>query len=592
MFAVTIRSLDIQRFRGVRGLSWRPNARLNIILGAADVCKSTVLEAIALLFSSASNFSLSEHDYHNRDVDAGFSIEAVLAVGDGAFLRDEGFPAPPLQGWLNGKLHDLPDEDGAEAVLVCRLTGTGDQEARYEIIGAGGELRAPFSRALRRRLGMARLGVADRGDRDIRLVQGGALDRYLQGREVRQTVMKTVMKTGLHDELDDGPKSALKAIGDSFQKRNLPHPVRLGLVGAPGVSLAASVGLTIGASDPVALPLTSWGTGTRRLAALEISTLGVGGNTIAVIDEPEAGLEPYRQRVFIRDLAAANGQAFITTHSPAVLAQAQKETSTTWRMGASKPTPLENELRREGEPPAREPDFHVLVAVSGSEIATVAMGQPEALFAKLPVVCEGITEVGFATRLFEHRFGPGYSCRGLFCLDAGGHYRALPACKDFISSGYALAAVVDDEGKKSGDWAKIGAKATLLRWHNGACLEKAVISELPDTMLQEVHIWAELVSHRSARHQLADLRSALQVDPEKRLNAVEIFEEVGRERFINALIGRACPKPEGNSKPRGWFKSFDGGYLLADKLLSLVPPPPIMGVIDAFLCAVDIETVP
>ena len=127
-------------------------------------------------------------------------------------------------------------------------------------------------------------GVADRGDRDIRLVQGGALDRYLQGREVRQTVMKTVMKTGLHDELDDGPKSALKAIGDSFQKRNLPHPVRLGLVGAPGVSLAASVGLTIGASDPVALPLTSWGTGTRRLAALEISTLGVGGNTIAVID--------------------------------------------------------------------------------------------------------------------------------------------------------------------------------------------------------------------------------------------------------------------------------------------------------------------
>ena len=157
MFAVTIRSLDIQRFRGVRGLSWRPNARLNIILGAADVCKSTVLEAIALLFSSASNFSLSEHDYHNRDVDAGFSIEAVLAVGDGAFLRDEGFPAPPLQGWLNGKLHDLPDEDGAEAVLVCRLTGTGDQEARYEIIGAGGELRAPFSRALRRRLGMAQL---------------------------------------------------------------------------------------------------------------------------------------------------------------------------------------------------------------------------------------------------------------------------------------------------------------------------------------------------------------------------------------------------------------------------------------------------
>lgn len=113
MSTATIRRIDIKRFRGVRSLSWRPNPRLNIILGAADGGKSTVLEAIALLFSSAPNFGLSEFDYHNRDIDAGFSIEAVVSVGNGAFLRDEGFPAPPLQGWLNGKLTDLPDEDGA-----------------------------------------------------------------------------------------------------------------------------------------------------------------------------------------------------------------------------------------------------------------------------------------------------------------------------------------------------------------------------------------------------------------------------------------------------------------------------------------------
>jgi putative ATP-dependent endonuclease of the OLD family len=321
MFAVTIRRLDIKRFRGVRSLSWRPKPRLNIIVGAADGGKSTVLEAIALLFSVAPNLSLSEFDYHNRDVDAGFSIEAVLSVGDGGFLKEEGFPAPPLQGWLHGKLTDLPDEDGAEAVLVCRLTGTPDQEMRYEIIGAGGEIRAPFSRTLRHRIGMARLGVADRGDRDIRLVQGGALDRYLQGQQVRQTVLQAVMKTPLHDQLGDSPKSALNAISAEFEKRNLPHPVRLGLVGTPGVSLAASVGLTVGASDPVALPLTAWGTGTRRLAALEISTIGVSAETIAVIDEPETGLEPYRQRVFIRDLTATPRQVFVTTHAPSVLAK-------------------------------------------------------------------------------------------------------------------------------------------------------------------------------------------------------------------------------------------------------------------------------
>ena len=138
--------------------------------------------------------------------------------------------------------------------------------------------------------------------------------------------------------------------------------------------------------------------------------------------------------------------------------------------------------------------------MAGAEIATIASTQPEALFAKLPIVCEGLTEVGFTTRLLEHRFGPGYSCRGLFCLDAGGHYRALPLCKEFLSAGFALAAVVDDEGKKSGSWTEVGATANLLRWHGGACLEKAVLSAMPDSMLLEVHEWADQAIQRNAVH--------------------------------------------------------------------------------------------
>ncbi|WP_161494858.1 ATP-dependent nuclease [Bradyrhizobium canariense] len=547
-----------------------------------------MLEAIALLFSAAPNFALSEFDYHNRDVAVGFSIEAVLSVGDGAFLREEGFPAPPLQGWLDGKLTELPDEDGAEAVLVCRLTGTPDQETQYEIIGAGGEIRLPFSRAMRRRIGLVRLGVADRGDRDIRLVQGGALDRYLQGQDVRQTVLQAVMKTPLHDQLNDGPKSALTAISDGFKKRNLPHPVRLGLVGTPGVSLAASVGLTVGATDNDALPLATWGTGTRRLAALEISTLGVRADAIAVIDEPETGLEPYRQRVFIRDLASTPRQAFVTTHAPAVLSQALNETSQTWRIG-DVVQGTETKPPKEGDP-RPGPDSHALVAVRGAEITAIASTQSEALFAKLPVVCEGVTEKGFATRLFEHRFGSGYSCRGLFCLDAGGHYRALPICKELIDAGFPLAAVVDDEGKKSGGWSDVGSAAILLRWKGGECLEKVVLSALSDTMLQEVHEWADQAIQRNAVHQLGELR--IELGFEKGFTAAQMFAKAGRDRFLEALVARACPKPEGNRKPRGWFKSFEGGYLLADKLLSVAPPPALMAEIDAFLVAVEAATAP
>jgi putative ATP-dependent endonuclease of OLD family len=76
-------------------------------------------------------------------------IEAALAVGNGAILKTDKFPLPPLRGWHDGKLADLPDENGADAVLVCRLTGTADQEAIFEVVGAGEEATAPFPRALR-----------------------------------------------------------------------------------------------------------------------------------------------------------------------------------------------------------------------------------------------------------------------------------------------------------------------------------------------------------------------------------------------------------------------------------------------------------
>lgn len=587
MAAPTIRKLAITGFRGIRSLVWSPHPRLNVVLGAADGGKSTILEALALLFSTSPSQGLSEFDYHLRDLSSGFLIEAVLTIGDEGLLHDEGFPAPPMQGWLGGKLTDLPDEGGAEPVIVCRVAGTPDQEAHYEIVGAGGEIRVPFSRAMRRRIGLARLGIADRGDRDIRLVQGGALDRFLQGQDIRQTVMQAVMKTPVHDQLEKGPKAALDKISEGFKTRNLPHPVRLGLVGTPGVSLAASVGLTIGMSDTEALPLTAWGTGTRRLAALEIATLGISAESIAVIDEPETGLEPYRQRVFIRDLAAASRQSFVTTHAPAVMSQAAKAVGMIWRM--SHPPATAEDQAADGDVD-RKPASHVLVSASGPELTSIAATQPEALFAKVPLVCEGITEVGFATRLLEHKFGAGFSCRGIFCLDAGGHYKALPICKALIASGFAVAGVVDDEGKKGGAWGEVAKSAILLRWEDGACLESAILSALPDDLLLQVHVWADQASHRNAVHQLAEIRQAL--DLEKGLSAEQMFEQAGRDRYLGAVIARACPKPDGDRKPRGWFKTFEGGHLLADKLLSVTPPSSLMETIETFLAALEEATAP
>jgi putative ATP-dependent endonuclease of the OLD family len=49
--AATILRLTIERFRGIKSLSWYPSAGVNVVLGGGDVGKSTILDAIALLLA-------------------------------------------------------------------------------------------------------------------------------------------------------------------------------------------------------------------------------------------------------------------------------------------------------------------------------------------------------------------------------------------------------------------------------------------------------------------------------------------------------------------------------------------------------------
>jgi putative ATP-dependent endonuclease of OLD family len=123
---VFIRSLTIERFRGLEHLEWQPPGRVNCLIGPGDAGKSTILSAIELVLDPRPSPVTSEYDYFRRRIEHGFQITAVL--GD---LDDEvrsAMRTPPMQGWLDGTLLPLPDEDGAEAVLVARMTGSPEME--------------------------------------------------------------------------------------------------------------------------------------------------------------------------------------------------------------------------------------------------------------------------------------------------------------------------------------------------------------------------------------------------------------------------------------------------------------------------------
>ncbi|QSR85305.1 AAA family ATPase [Methylacidimicrobium sp. B4] len=85
--APTIYALTVERFRGITSLKWKPSRGVNVILGGGDVGKTTILDAIALLLSPVNPTTLSDPDYYDRHIDAGFSIEAVLSLPAGGGMN-------------------------------------------------------------------------------------------------------------------------------------------------------------------------------------------------------------------------------------------------------------------------------------------------------------------------------------------------------------------------------------------------------------------------------------------------------------------------------------------------------------------------
>lgn len=377
-----ILKLKIRNFRGVQELEWRPSAGMNFIIGGGDTGKTTVLEAIDLLFSPSPSFNVSETDYWMRDTATSFSIEAVVRLDGKIDINTQPNMAYPWH-W-DGREAVIPDNNEEntpnDEVYLVRFTANDQQEALWEIVQPdGGTIR--FSAGLRRQIGLVSLPSDDRNDKDLRLVYGSALDRHVGDPSLRSRIGKQVARINLYDELSEGAKEALTALDTKFETRALPGGLSLGLTSSKGVSIGALVGLLARRDGTTQLPLSSWGAGTRCLSSLEIAAANGNSSSFITVDEIERGLEPYRLRQLLTNLSAQPGQKFVTTHSPIAIASVPE--SHLWYMDA---------LGRLGSLP---PDM----------VQKQQRNDPETFLSRVAVIAEGDTEIGFLNHLLELALG-------------------------------------------------------------------------------------------------------------------------------------------------------------------------------------------
>lgn len=545
----TIRRLTIQRFRGIQHLRWYPNAGLNLVLGGGDVGKTTILESIALLLSPSNNVVVTDADYWQRDTAKGFCIEAVMSLPESSGINHQKKQAYPWD-WDGGELkypqmEGEPDTSRAHDPVYCvRVSGTSDFDVSYEIVHPD-ESVDHFSVNIRRKIGLVRLSGDDRNDRDLRLIQGSALERLISDKTLRSKLGKKLSEADIQDELKEDAQAKLTVLDDAFAVRALPTGLRLGLTGGHGLSVNALIGLTA-EKDGVHLPLASWGAGTRRWAALQIAAAQQGENPIVVVDEAERGLEPYRQRRLMSDLQVNSSQVFVTTHSPTAINAAKN--ASVWYLDAN---------CNIGPLPTK---------ITGDQTL-----EPEMFLARLAIIAEGKTEVGFLRFILERELQTGLLDHGIYIADGCGNDKMLALLEALVNSGLTFAAFGDDEGRSPTKWLRIQQKLgnLLFRWPQG-CLEENVVNLVPDERLEE------LISDTQAKSgtRLRTLATRLDLK-EKDFAVIKAKAPNLRRLIIEAATGSipaemeqaaTSTKKEWKSHCDCWYKSIVGGSELARKV--------------------------
>ena len=553
-----IRRLTLENFRSVERLEWTPAPGVNCLIGPADSGKTTLLDAIALLLAPYAMEVANELDYRDRDINRGFRIEAVLCgVRDEPLIQQRHIP--PLRGWKDGALTALPDEDGAEPALVCEVVGNTNLDLTYSILPLDGDPVA-FTPSLRRELALARISAAERANRDLRLGTGSLLARYFKGPNFGGALTEAVRSASDNLEPPEDMTEKFAELKTTFDASGLPSDLQFGLLPAIGWSLTGMVALSTGAAPSSAIPIANAGAGTRNLSLLELSAAMSAANPIVVVDEPERGLEPYRQRQVgarLTTLLGDLGQGFCTTHAPALLSALKDQAI--WHVASP------GQIR----------------CVETKDLTRVFSDQPEAFFARLPILCEGPTEIGLLSVWLPPRLGGDLAALGVELVDGEGQPHVLSKLAAFYAAEIPVAGFVDNEERHQGIRNALTRQLRLFAWVGVKDIEDAVATHVHLGALSDlVEFSADLLTV-PASTLMAQVRDRLrQADAAVDGLSFEALIAFTDEPTVRTALGHVM-------STNGWFKTAERGAALATHLNEVGVPPGILGQIDAFAASLN-----
>jgi len=544
-----IRLVEIENFRCIRTFTWAPRDGINALIGPGDGGKSTILDALDLCLTARRALAFTDADFHALDVTKPIAITVTVGNLPAGLLDFESYGSF-LRGFdvASAAVEDEP-RVGIETVMTVRLTVDASLEPIWRLYSARAEA-AELERHLpwAQRLKLAPVRVGPGAAHHLAWRQGSLLSRLTDAAPDvtgALAVAAREARAAFGERTSPELQTTLDALTNAAR--------RLGIRVDDGVTAmldAESITLGRGAialHTSSGVPLQGLGTGLLRLLVATLHGLLADESAIILIDELEHGLEPHRIRRLLDTLGAktrpAPSQVFLTTHSGVAVRELSHEALFVLRT---------------------MPDgSHASVPVGAFDVQGIVRLHPEALLARVIIVCEGATEVGLLRGLDlydDDTDSSPLASIGIVPVDAGGVTKVISVARAFQSLGFPTAVFRDDDtARPAGEDLYAADGGTVFHWSAGLATEDALFEQLPEAAvhqlveraietLGEPTVDAQVVSASSATLHVADCKGTLTDTHRRALGKAARsanagwFKSVSRmEPAARAVIGPALP---------------------------------------------------
>jgi putative ATP-dependent endonuclease of the OLD family len=532
-----IRALEIENFRGVKSLAWRPREGINCLIGSGDSGKSTVLDAIDYCIGARRSLQIADSDFCRLDTENPIRVAVTLGALPDELKTIEGYGL--YLGGFNVATGEILPEPGSglETVLTVQLVIESDLEPQWSLVSARaaaqGQTRS-LSWADRLRLSPTRLGPFN--DYNLSWRRGSILNRLSEERaDASKELAKAARDARTAFAAQGGTQlaEALATVTRAAKALGVPVGAEVkALLDAASVSFSSG---TISLHDEFGVPLRGLGLGSTRLLIAGVQREAAANASIIVIDELEHGLEPHRIIMLLGALGAKDTpaplQVFMTTHSPVAVRE----------LSADQLFVLRGQAGR-----------HDVFAVGGAgDVQGTIRRYPDALLARTVFVCEGASEVGLMRGLDRWRVANGHrpiAACACALVDGGGNELFTRALA-FQALGYRVATMRDSDVHPTPELEARFAAAggQTFRWRDGRALEDEIFLSVGRDAIPKLLDLAVAAKEEAMVNE--HIKSASQ--NAKDLAAIRAEFAAGLPVQSRAILGRAA-RFKGS---RGWFKS-------------------------------------